>query len=247
MVNFVVVVDTDANRRNSYIQKLRPLLSPVEGLLVDSLSYQDLSIVWAAGKWAPVSQEINHCGVALLFGDAIEKGGSKRIDAKENQQRWHNIQQSMPPAYDGFHAAITYDQNGTLTCGADALGLFPLYYYSDGNIILVGSSAELFRYHPDFLMEFDPEGLVGILLVNGLFKGRTLLKGVKRLEAGNLLLWERDKRPREIQQYSAFRFQTSIMTFLSMKQLMPLMQRLTKQLTGIRFPEKNFPSFCQEG
>jgi asparagine synthase (glutamine-hydrolysing) len=201
MVNFVAVVDADTNRRNSYIQKLKLLLSPVEGLLVNSLSYQDFSIIWAAGKWAPVSQEINRCGVALFFGDAIEKGSSKRIDAKENQQRWHNTQQSIPPAYDGFYAALTYDQNGILTCGADILGLFPLYYYSDNNTILVGSSPELFRYHPDFPMEFNPEGLVGILLIGGLFKGRTLLKGVKHLEAGNLLLWEHDKQPREIQQY----------------------------------------------
>ena len=75
-------------------------------------------------------------------------------------------------------------------------------------------------------MEFDPEGLVGILLVNGLFKGRTLLKGVKRLEAGNLLLWERDKRPREIQQY-CIPFSDKYYDFSIDEAIDALMQRLT--------------------
>ena len=66
--------------------------------------------------------------------------------------------------FDGFHAAALYDRHVGLRVGADLLGLFPVYYWSSGDVILVGSSPELFRHHPDFRMKLSPAGLVGILL-----------------------------------------------------------------------------------
>ena len=75
--------------------------------------------------------------------------------------------------------------------GADILGVFPIYYYADSEILLVGSSPELFRYHGLFRMELDLEGLVAILLMNNSFEGRTLLRGVRRLGPGRVLVWDR--------------------------------------------------------
>ena len=50
-------------------------------------------------------------------------------------------------------------------------------------------------------MEFNPAGLVGILLTNGLVQGQTLLKGVRRLSPGHLLVWRPGESPREVLQY----------------------------------------------
>jgi asparagine synthase (glutamine-hydrolysing) len=202
MVNFAAIVDADTQRRESYIKRVEPIIAPVEGLVVQSSAYQDFSIIWAAGSWTPVSRETSSSGFSIIFGDAIDKDSSRKIDAKENQLRWSNVQRALPAAYEGYHAALTYDQNGKLTCGVDILGLFPLYYYSYDDAILVGSSPELFRYCSDFSMQLDLKGLVGILLINGSFKGRTLLKGINRLEAGHLLHWEHGKQPKETKQYS---------------------------------------------
>ena len=201
MVNFAAIIDADAQRRKSYVKRLEPVIAPFEGLVVQSSTYQDLSLIWAAGSWTPVSWETDSLGFSIVFGDAIDKNSSRNIDAKENRLRWHDIQRALPAAYEGYHAALTYDRNGKLTCGVDILGLFPLYYHSDGEVILVVSSPELFRYYNDFQMQLDPKGLVGILLINGSFKGRTLLKGINRLEAGHLLQWELGKQPKETMQY----------------------------------------------
>src|SRR5208283_709381 len=160
------VIDSDEKRRKSYIQSLRSIIAPIEGLNIDHLDYQDLSILSAAGGWTPISKEINRDGFSIIFGDAIAKGSSKRVNAAENQKRWQVDSQVTPPVYDGFYAALTYGENSVFSCGVDILGLFPLYYYSDGKILLVGSTPELFRHYPSFKTEFCPEGLVGILLLN---------------------------------------------------------------------------------
>jgi asparagine synthase (glutamine-hydrolysing) len=201
LVNFVIVIDPNAKRRMRFVKKIKPHIPPVDGLSVFTCSNGDLSSVWAAGSWTPISQLSDSEGVAMIWGDAINQLGFERINAGELRRLWDNLSNSLPNPFDGFHAAFVYSREKGIVVGADLLGLFPLYYYTTEDVLLVGSSPELFRYHESFQMEFNPIGLVGILLTNGLFDGQTLLKGVKRLDSGHLLMWRSGEEPKELEQY----------------------------------------------
>jgi asparagine synthase (glutamine-hydrolysing) len=203
LANFVVVVDADADRRAQFIRTVQPQMAVVDGLQSGSCFQGDCCVLWAAAPQAPVGQFVDNKGVAVLWGEAIPDPGAGpgRIDAVDLRDRWKALENNPPGAYDGFYAGVVYDSREGLIVGADLLGLFPVYYCLAGEAVLVGASQELFRHHPAFRMEFNPAGLVGILLTNGLVKGQTLLKGVRRLAPGHLLVCRQGEPPKEVCQY----------------------------------------------
>jgi asparagine synthase (glutamine-hydrolysing) len=199
MANFVAVLDSVESRRRAFVDRVETFVSFVDGLSVNSLEAGYFSVVWAAGPWTPVDYDVQKDRAALILGDAIEGLHSRRWDSTQLQKLWGSS--NFSDKLDGFHVGIVYDGSGELTIGADLLGIFPVYYYSSKEVILVGSSPELFRYHPCFDMIFNPEGLMGILLTKGLVDGKTLLNGVKRLAAGHLLKCNSDHQTSEIPQF----------------------------------------------
>ncbi|HEY9673427.1 MAG TPA: asparagine synthase-related protein [Waterburya sp.] len=201
MANFLIIVDPEPERRSHFIQMIEPLLPPVEGLITNSCTSNDFHAIWAAHPSAPVSWVASPEGAAVVWGEAIIPGESTRINAESLRNIWkESANQTLPP-FDGFYAAVAYHPHYGVTVTADILGLFPIYYYTDGNVALVASSPELFRYHPRFKAEFNPAGLVGILLTNGVVSGQTLWQDVQRLDAGHALIWQPEKTPKEAQQY----------------------------------------------
>ncbi len=201
MANFVVIIDPDPSRRSQFIKTIEPLLPPVEGLITNSCATGDFQAIWAAAQIAPISKIADQEGAAVIWGEAINKTDSTRIDASTLRTIWKNSPAHEFPAYDGFYAAVAYHPDFGLIVGADLLGIFPIYYYISGEVALIASSPELFRHHPLFKTEFNPAGLVGILLTNCLFDGQTLWQNVRRLGAGHLLVWRPESSPREVTQY----------------------------------------------
>jgi len=201
MANFVVIVDPDAQRRAQFLRLVAPLLPPLDGLLTASCQSGDCAATWAVGDRAPVSRVVDEAGMALLWGDALGGSRGQRMDARQVRDLWQALPAQMPEALDGYHAAAVYDSWSTVIVGADLLGIFPVYYHAAGDVLLVGSSPELFRHHPLFRAELDVSGLAGLLLTNGLVDGRTLWHGVRRLAAGHLLRWSPGVAPKELAQY----------------------------------------------
>jgi asparagine synthase (glutamine-hydrolysing) len=201
MANFVATVDPDPGRRSQFIQTIQSLLPPVEGLVTHSCSCQDFYACWAAHPSAPVSSIASPAGAAVVWGDVILPGESTRMDARGLRTLWQQSPHPALPPFDGFYAAVAYNPYNGLTLATDILGLFPIYYYTHGEVALVASSPELLRYHPLFKAEFNPAGLVGILLTNGLVDGQTLWQNVRRLNAGHALIWQPQGMPKEVQQY----------------------------------------------
>jgi asparagine synthase (glutamine-hydrolysing) len=198
-VNFIVVVDTDDTRRLSYIETIKPLIPPTDGLLTSSIGLGDFHAIWAAGTWTPISHVADSKGAGIVFGDAIRRRESGRLDAEQLRDLWASSK--VPDAFDGVHAAAVYSPQKGLTVGTDLLGVFPIYYYASPEVILVGSGPELFRHHPCFTTKLSPEGLVGIFLTKGLVDGQTLLQGVKRLAPGHLLRCPPEKPSEETPQF----------------------------------------------
>jgi asparagine synthase (glutamine-hydrolysing) len=201
MANFILVVDRNPERRSHFAQTIEPLLPPVAGLVTNSCTTGDFYAGWAANPHAPISCDTDPEGAAVIWGEAIQPAEATRIDARKLRTIWNNSLSKGLPCFDGFYAAVAYRPDLGLTVGADILGLFPVYYYTYGDIILVGSSPELFQHHPLFKKAFNPAGLVGILLTNGLIDGQTLWQNVRRLNAGHALIWQLTAVPTEVKQY----------------------------------------------
>jgi asparagine synthase (glutamine-hydrolysing) len=216
MANFIALVDPDPARRQRFIADVAPRVAPFEGLVAGSCDAGPFAVLWAAGESAPISVWRSDgaangvsagpgtrasSAAAIIFGTAIGGENGELVDAHELHDSWRDIDRNLPAQLDGYFAALRYDASAGLLVGADILGRFPIYYYSAGDVLLVGSSPELFRHHPSFRKAFDPLGLVGILLTNGLSEGRTLWAGVTRLDSGHLLEARPGQPPREIRQY----------------------------------------------
>ena len=201
MTNFLIVVDAEREQRSQFIQAIESRISPVEGLIVQQCQADDCSIIWAANPQAPISAVNDAEGMTVVWGEAIAPDSSARISARQLRDLWSGDDYSRYPAFDGYYSAVTYHRDHGLVVGADLLGTFPIYYYADGQITLVGSSPELFQYHPRFTAELNPTGLIGILLTNGLVGGQTLWQSVLRLQEGHLLVAKPAQLPQEIQQY----------------------------------------------
>lgn len=200
MANFFVIIDPNSERRSHFIKNIESDLPPVAGLTINSCTTGDFQAIWAIHPQAPISCIVEQ-EAAIIWGDAIIPGESTRLDAKVLSKIWREFPEQSLPTFDGFYAAVAYHPHFGLTVSADILGLFPIYYYTKAEVVLVASSPELLRYHPLFTTEFNPVGLVGILLTNGLVNGQTLWQNIKRLDAGHCLIIPPKAAPKEIKQY----------------------------------------------
>lgn len=200
MANFILLYDPDPRRRASFLSVAEKHLPLMDGLVVSRLEVGNVALAWAAGERAPINHSILEDGGAIIFGDAIGRSGV--VSPVELRQKWSVSERAHQTPLDGFHAAIVLDRDcQEVVVGADLLGIFPIYYYAADEVLLVGSSVALFRYHPLFRQAIDVRGVTALLLINSIFDGRTLLEGVRRLAPGHLLSWQPGCLPREECQY----------------------------------------------
>lgn len=190
MANFLAVVDPDADRRGRFLERAHARLAPIEGLRPGSLECGDLALIWAAGERAPLDHTCEGNAAAFLVGDAWDGPSRPRVAARSLLAGWPLAADSAPAAFDGFYGALRFDPRDGLTAGADVLGLFPIYHASRGDVLLLGSSPELFELHPLLPSRFDTGGLVGLLLAHAVVDGRTLYQDVRRLPPGHVLEWK---------------------------------------------------------
>ena len=201
MANFILTFDPDAGRRAQFMRMAQERVAPFEGLRQDAAACGSLRVAWAAGSRAPISSASQPDRLAVLWGEAIPGPGPERLDAAALADAWSPDRTGIPPPCSGFHAGLLTDGSRRVRLGADLLGLFPIYYWHQGPVLLACSSPELFRHHPLFRLQVSPEGLAGILLGCGLIGGQALLAGVRRLAAGHLLEFSPDSGPSEVEQY----------------------------------------------
>jgi asparagine synthase (glutamine-hydrolysing) len=200
MANFLIVIDPDRERREKFAESIMPRLSPVPGLVLNSVSTGDFFAGWAAVSSAPVAWKSERGCAAVEWG-ALVTDDSESVSVDELAQLWSRPATRESAFFNGFYAAAVYSAEGGLAVGADLLGIYPVYYWAQDGVVLVGSSPELFRYHPSFSMQLDPRGLASILLMMHILDGQTLMKGVRRLAAGHLLTWQQGQPAREVKQY----------------------------------------------
>lgn len=195
MANLLAVVDPSAERRTQFMRTAEGWLAPVPGLTTSSHAVDGVSLAWAADARAPIDHLIDPGGATVIWGEAVRSSDARRFSAaalRATRQAGESGER-----LGGFHCLFDYGSERGLTVRADLLGAFPVYWWSSGDVLLVGSSPTLFRLHPDFRVRLDPQGLVGILLIHNIAGGRTLLRGVRRLAAAHTLTWRTGEQPRE--------------------------------------------------
>ena len=200
MANFLIIVDADRDRRIAFCKAAHPQLAFLSGLKLGECSCGDFHALWASGARAPVGLASHGEAAAVIWGRPVGADG-RRIEARELGSEWSGSKQETPPIFDGYYGAVSYHAQNGITVGADLIGMFPVFWWQSGDVLLVGSSPELFRLHPLFHFELDLTGLVGILLLMHSVDGRTLMSGVHRLGAGKALIWRQRSAPREVLQY----------------------------------------------
>ncbi|MEN6384982.1 MAG: asparagine synthase-related protein [Phycisphaerales bacterium] len=201
MANFLAIIDSNPERRARYIDTIKKELAPIESLAINSAAIGDFCIVWANSKNTSVSIALEQKSGAVVFGRPVSDNQKEEIGAGTLLDLWSNDEKRLNAFYNGFYAGIVYSIDKGLTAGADLLGIYPVYYWSSNNVLLAGSSPELFKYHPYFSAQLNPEGLISILLTTHIFDGQTLFKGVKRLQSGCILRFENGKEAKEEVQY----------------------------------------------
>jgi len=212
MANFLIVVDADEGRRQAYLRSVALAGSPVAGLVRSECGSGVGAAMWWSRPGTPVSQAADDTGFAVVWGDALGGPADTFLGAAEVRRTWAPpggrwADPAGIPPFDGYHATAVWDGAARrLIVGADLIGLFPLFYWADSQVLLVSSSPELFLSHPRFTREVDALGLAGLLLTDRAVGGRTLLRGVRRVAGGHLLIGEAGGVPVERAQY---RFTTS--------------------------------------
>ncbi len=201
MANFLVVVDPDRARRRACQRAAGEVLEVLPEMRDDGCESGAFAARWLVSERGPCSMHADDTGAGIVWGDAFEDGGAP-ITAADVRRAWSDVAARLPPSWDGFHAAVSYASSQGLVVGVDRLGLFPLYYWSAPQIVVVAATPAAFRAHPSFAAELNPVGMCGILLTGGLVDGETLWRGVRRLAPGHLLSWSPHAGAREIPQYA---------------------------------------------
>lgn len=170
-----------------------------EQLTVSSADRSGVTVIWGNTGFSPAEVDASDRTWCLLLGEILAGPGAERGTAGQ-------FARSMPPLgtgepWDGLHAGVVVSDSGSITVGADLLGIFPVYHTGAREALLVASAPGLFRAHPAFTEALDPLGLTGLLLTNGLIDGHTLQRGVRRLGVGHLLRAGPNEPPAELMQY----------------------------------------------
>ncbi|HNY32783.1 MAG TPA: asparagine synthase-related protein, partial [Fibrobacteria bacterium] len=196
MPNVVVVLDGNPTDRATFIERAESRIAPLDGMETSHQEGDGWAAVWAIGERIPRSSRSDRSGSTLLFGEAIDDSG-RRLSAMDLSDQ---LARNPSATWSGFHLAIDVTGPGSLSASVDIMGILPLYYWQGSGVTLIGTSIDLFYSHPRFRASFDARGLVGILMMNGLVGGRSLLEGVRRLDVRHRL-WVRDGKLAEKEHY----------------------------------------------
>lgn len=186
MANFLLIIDPDRERRERLLARASREIAFLPHLSRGCAVGDDFDLTWAAAPGAPISQCQTTGGrFAHIFGEPLDERGTP-FDATAlatSLQRDFRV----PAQGNGFYAGLCRDPQRGWRIEADVLGVFPIYYWQDGDVLLVGSSPALFRLHPRYSSRLDLHGLAALLLTSGLVDGRTIEAGVRRLAPDHLL------------------------------------------------------------
>src|SRR5712691_12267747 len=98
----------------------------------------------------------------------------------------------------GMFAFALFDRiNRRLWLARDRLGVKPLYIGRFGRSLLFGSQPKVFRAHPDFFPQIDPQSLSAYVRFGYMPNPQSIYVGVSQLRPGAILSLASDGVPNE--------------------------------------------------
>ena len=166
------------------------------------LGFRRLSIVDLAAGHQPMSNETGDLWVIFNgeiynhreLRDELIKKGHIFSTSSDTETILHLFEEEGTAAFsrlNGMFAIALWDERAKrLTIARDRLGIKPLNYYANGNLLVFGSEIKSLLLHPDVPRELNSEALREFLVFRSASGEETLYKGVKNLLPGHFMVWE---------------------------------------------------------
>jgi asparagine synthase (glutamine-hydrolysing) len=169
-----------------------------------ALGHRRLSIVDLAGGTQPMANEDG--SVWIVFNGEIFNHADLRreLEAAGHVFRTRSDTESIVHLYEehgpegcarrllGQFAFAIWDARRQLLCLArDQVGIKPLFYRATGDRLLFASELKAILEDDAGEREMDPEALLDFLSYRYIPAPRTIFKGIEKLPAGHLLVWEK--------------------------------------------------------
>jgi len=189
------VFDPNRDRREQVRRRLPASLSDLAHLSRKETPLHGLDLYWEAPPSTPISIASDQIGAqarsAFVVGDFAAPYSATSTAAQRLLQLNSRDVRDLRcvSGQDGYYLAVLVDDSPRIALGTDVLGEFPLYVWSKGDVLLFGTSPELFKSHPLFKAEPNPYGIASILLINHISGGQCLYKEVSRSTPGKYVDW----------------------------------------------------------
>ena len=209
------VFDADSQRRASMRDRLPASLSGLPNTRRHRAQCSALDIYLDASASTPVSvakdRLAQHERMACVVGDfdasyTLNSDAAARL-LRSTADTWPD--RSVASGQNGYYLAVVFGDDIGIALGTDALGMFPLYIWSNDDVCLFGTSPELFKTHPSFHAEPSLAGIASVLLISHISGGHSLFKGVRRCSPGHLVTWSPDRGIRQARANSIVMTDTS--------------------------------------
>jgi len=146
--------------------------------------------VWRYGHNAPYDRFDGDRGTTVVFGDAIAESEDRYLDARMVHEKIVEADTQTLSRYSGLYAWLFLGNDGSFVVGADPFGLFPIYYFHEGDAFGVSTSLSAFRKHPAYDDFVDLVGVCRYLIENGSVGVRTVESSGRRLDFGTVLRFD---------------------------------------------------------
>ena len=192
------ICDPDSDRRKHVRHSLPASLSGLPHLTRQSASQPPLDLYWEASASTPISIAKDRLAERERLAWVVGDFDAPYMTASDAAQRLLRRTALTSPDFrcisgqNGYYLAVLFDDTPRIVLGADALGLFPLYYWAKGDVCMFGTSPELFKHHPSFVAEPSTYGIASVLLINHISSGRSLYEGVRRASSAHYVEWTPD-------------------------------------------------------
>lgn len=183
-------IDSDASRRDATIASLTAHISAWPGMRRGTFSTGELGVAWGAPPTAPVESHTTPEGrAAFVLGALTDAREQRRNPASYVLDRTAQTGSAMITGLNGYYLAALREHDGSVWLGTDVLGFYPLYWWTQGEVLVFTSAPGLIRGHPLFSPKPSAIGIAGTLMTMHPIDNQTIWEGVRRLSAGSALQW----------------------------------------------------------
>ena len=186
--------DRDPIRRRHVVEVVESSCSTRPGTATRRFEHGSGTIVARTSPVVPLDQANDPSGWSFVAGNitAVTQPAARVLQQAEKAGPAETNGQS------GFYLACHVGVGGDVTITSDVLGLFPIYWWANDEVLLFASEPAAIHADPRVPRRLSLPGLAGILLQSHMANGQTLWEGIRRPDAGIALCWQPGRACRSV-------------------------------------------------